>query len=76
MYKRQDQTLRGTQDNSGAQYAEYVSDPAKPVPFVPRPVDMGDRATWTTWLVRDQRFVDGRTDVLSYTCLLYTSRCV
>jgi hypothetical protein len=27
---------------------------------------MGDRATWTTWLVRDQRFVDGRTDVLTY----------
>jgi predicted acyl esterase len=48
-------------------YAEYVSDPAKPVPFVPRPVNMEDRPTWTTWLVRDQRFVDGRTDVLSYT---------
>lgn len=43
-----------------------MSDPAKPVPFVPRPVDMGDRATWTTWLVKDQRFVDGRTDVLTY----------
>ena len=27
---------------------------------------MDDRATWTTWLVKDQRFVDGRTDVLSY----------
>ena len=67
LYLHADQTLRGTQDSSGAQYAEYVSDPAKPVPFVPRPVDMGDRATWTTWLVRDQRFVDGRTDVLSYT---------
>ena len=50
----------------GAQYAQYVSDPAKPVPFVPRPVDMGNRETWTTWLVKDQRFVDGRTDVLSY----------
>ncbi|MBB4126036.1 hypothetical protein GGR77_001326 [Xanthomonas translucens] len=47
-------------------YEEYVSDPAKPVPFVPRPVDFGDRDMWTTWLVHDQRFVDGRPDVLTY----------
>jgi len=45
---------------------EYVSDPAKPVPFVPRPVRMRDRASWTTWLVNDQRFVSGRPDVLEY----------
>lgn len=68
MYLHADETLSGREPAAGAaQYAEYVSDPAKPVPFVPRPVDMGDRATWTTWLVKDQRFVDGRTDVLSYT---------
>ncbi len=47
-------------------YEEYVSDPAKPVPFVPRPVDFGDRDMWTTWLVHDQRFVDGRPDVLTF----------
>ena len=45
---------------------EYVSDPAKPVPFVPRPTNMRDRASWTTWLVNDQRFVSGRPDVLEY----------
>ncbi|MBG6116364.1 CocE/NonD family hydrolase [Sphingobium sp. AEW010] len=45
----------------------YVSDPAKPVPFAPRPVHMKDRDMWTTWLVHDQRFVDGRPDVLTYT---------
>ena len=45
---------------------DYVSDPAKPVPFLPRPIDMGDGAQWKTWLVRDQRFVDGRPDVLTY----------
>jgi len=45
---------------------DYVSDPAKPVPFIPRPINMGDDAQWKPWLVRDQRFVDGRTDVLSY----------
>ena len=43
----------------------YVSDPAKPVPFVPRPVHM-DGDAWRTWLVQDQRFVEGRPDVLSY----------
>ncbi|HJR73911.1 MAG TPA: CocE/NonD family hydrolase [Luteimonas sp.] len=48
------------------EYDEYVSDPAKPVPFVPRPSRMSDRETWTTWLVKDQRFVDGRTDVLTF----------
>jgi putative CocE/NonD family hydrolase len=43
----------------------YVSDPAKPVPLMPRPVHLtGDE--WRTWLVHDQRFVDGRPDVLSY----------
>jgi len=45
---------------------EYVSDPAHPVPFVPRPVHMRDRSVWTTWLNSDQRFVAGRPDVLVY----------
>jgi putative CocE/NonD family hydrolase len=44
----------------------YVSDPSKPVPFEPRPVQFSDADAWRTWLVRDQRFVDGRTDVLTY----------
>ncbi|KAG1391441.1 hypothetical protein G6F59_014894 [Rhizopus arrhizus] len=47
-------------------FEEYVSDPAKPVPFVPRPVRFSDRDMWTTWLVKDQRFVDGRPDVLTF----------
>ncbi|MEY4952152.1 MAG: hypothetical protein RL299_576, partial [Pseudomonadota bacterium] len=49
----------------------YVSDPANPVPFVPRPVRMeGD--VWRNWLVQDQRFVEGRADVLSYTTPVLT----
>jgi putative CocE/NonD family hydrolase len=53
----------------------YTSDPAKPVPFLPRPVldpflDIWTTATgyipWSKWLVDDQRFVDGRPDVLTY----------
>ena len=46
---------------------DYVADPAKPVPFLPRPVNMNDSDQWHSWLVHDQRFVDGRPDVLSYT---------
>ncbi|MEW6597546.1 MAG: CocE/NonD family hydrolase [Pseudomonadota bacterium] len=45
---------------------DYVSDPQHPVPFLPRPIDMADGAQWKTWLVRDQRFVSDRPDVLSY----------
>ena len=44
----------------------YVSDPAKPVTYLPRPVRFSDSDAWRTWLVRDQRFVDGRPDVLTY----------
>ena len=47
-------------------FDEYVSDPAKPVPYRPRPVYDGDGNAWRTWLVMDQRFVDGRSDVLTY----------
>ena len=46
---------------------EYVSDPAKPVPFVARPVRMLDGNVWKPWLVSDQRGYSDRTDVLTYT---------
>lgn len=49
-----------------AAFDEYVSDPAKPVPFVPRPVRMHDADVWKPWLVSDQRFVADRPDVLTY----------
>jgi uncharacterized protein len=44
----------------------YVSDPAKPVPFIQVPLKFNSAPQWTTWLVQDQRFVSNRTDVLSY----------
>jgi uncharacterized protein len=50
----------------GSKFDEYISDPAKPVPYRPRPVDAADGMGWRTWLVTDQRFVDGRPDVLTY----------
>ena len=43
----------------------YVSDPARPVPHLPRPVNFDD-GRWGDWLVSDQRGVDGRTDVMTY----------
>lgn len=51
---------------SDAAFDEYVSDPAKPVPYIPRPVVFADHKKWEEWLVTDQRSVDGRTDVLTY----------
>jgi hypothetical protein len=47
-------------------FDEYVSDPMKPVPFSPRPARFTDSDAWRRWLVVDQRFVDGRPDVLTY----------
>jgi putative CocE/NonD family hydrolase len=51
-------------------YDQYVSDPAHPIPYRARPVEQtydprGSR--WRTWETEDQRFVDGRPDVLSWT---------
>ena len=49
----------------GPEFDEYVSDPAKPVPFRARPIDeMG--AGWARWLVDDQREASGRPDVLVF----------
>jgi uncharacterized protein len=49
-----------------AGHDEYVSDPAKPVPYLPRPVRFADTDAWRRWLVADQRAVADRPDVLSY----------
>ncbi|SEM57467.1 hypothetical protein SAMN05192583_0688 [Sphingomonas gellani] len=50
----------------------YVSDPANPVPHLPRPVNFGD-GRWGEYLVADQRFADGRPDVLTYTSPVLTA---
>lgn len=52
-----------------AAHEEYVSDPAKPVPFVRRPVPpMGyeEGNPWPRWLVDDQREASGRPDVVTF----------
>jgi putative CocE/NonD family hydrolase len=44
----------------------YISDPADPVPYWPRPVRLDDGRAWSTWLVADQSFARQRGDVLAY----------
>jgi len=70
LYLHSDGTLSFTAPEAGSKgkaYREYVSDPASPVPYRQRPISptypAGD---WRTWEVADQRFVDGRPDVLTY----------
>ena len=58
---------------AGPAFDEYVSDPAKPVPYVRRPVRADDGDQWRYWLTTDQRHVDGRTDVLTYASEVLTA---
>ena len=49
---------------------DYVSDPAKPVPFRARPIQpvgYSSGQSWSRWLVDDQREPSGRPDVVSFT---------
>ncbi len=62
-------TAAAASDPAAAPYTEYVSDPAKPVPFIHRPIaprsfDAGQ--SWHEWLVSDQREVSGRPDVVTF----------
>ncbi len=56
----------GRESKSG--FVQYESDPANPVPYRRRPISPtypgGD---WPTWEVADQRFVEERPDVLTFT---------
>ncbi|RYG81532.1 MAG: CocE/NonD family hydrolase, partial [Alphaproteobacteria bacterium] len=52
-------------DKPAAGSDSYVSDPAKPVPHLPRPISFKD-GRWPTYLITDQRFADGRPDVMTY----------
>jgi putative CocE/NonD family hydrolase len=57
-------------------YDEYVSDPAKPVPFRSRPsqpIGYDPPLTWVQWLVDDQREDSGRPDVLTFTSDVLTA---
>jgi putative CocE/NonD family hydrolase len=59
-----------TPKSGDAAFDEYVSDPAKPVPFRARPID---RSSWNRWLVDDQREESGRTDVATFVSEVLTA---
>lgn len=67
LYLHADGTISLDSPAGGSAYRQYVSDPANPVPYRPRPISPtypgGD---WKTWEMADQRFVDHRPDVLSF----------
>ncbi len=48
--------------------AEYIADPANPLPYRNRPIQStyGKGSKWRTWLVEDQRFVEGRKDLAEF----------
>jgi uncharacterized protein len=50
-------------------FDSYTSDPANPVPYRRRPIEPTYYASgsgWYTWLLEDQRFIQGRPDVASW----------
>jgi uncharacterized protein len=72
LYFREDGRLSfdAPQTSAAEAFDSYLSDPAHPVPYRHRPVDMtypqDHPGSWYTWLVQDQRFVDNRPDVVTW----------
>ncbi len=72
LYFREDGRLSfeaPAEPGDGPAFDGYVSDPARPVPYRPRPIEAtyDPRGSgWRTWLVGDQRFAHMRPDVLSW----------
>jgi putative CocE/NonD family hydrolase len=61
---------------SGEAFDEYLSDPAKPVPYRARPsqpIGYDPPLTWPEWLADDQREASGRTDVVTYASNVLTT---
>jgi uncharacterized protein len=60
----------------GPGFDEYISDPAKPIPFSGRPshpMGFANNVPWANWLVDDQREVSSRPDVLVFVSDTLTS---
>jgi putative CocE/NonD family hydrolase len=72
IFLQPDGGLAFTPPTDNLAFTQYISDPAKPVPYEPRPnwgVEYDNPpsiAAWRRWLVEDQRFVDGRPDVATW----------
>jgi putative CocE/NonD family hydrolase len=72
LYLQEDGGLAFSEPTAASEGTEFSSDPDSPVPFAPRPnwpveSDIpGASDKWRQWLVEDQRFVDGRPDVVTW----------
>jgi putative CocE/NonD family hydrolase len=76
LYLKPDGALGFDAASGPAATADYVSDPAKPVPYRARPIQQMGYTTcqqWECWLVDDQREASGRPDVLSFTTQVLTA---
>lgn len=67
LYFRADGKLSFDAPADSDAFDSYLSDPANPVPYRPRPITPTyPGPDWPIWLVRDQRFVEHRPDVLTW----------
>jgi len=73
LYLKPGMALGFTPSSNGVATADYVSDPAHPIPFVARPVFPGENDQWKNWLTSDQRNVSTRPDVLTFTSEVLTA---
>jgi putative CocE/NonD family hydrolase len=67
LYAQSDNTASFTKPTKNGT-VNYISDPAKPVPYRMPPIEMtyGRGSRWGAWQVEDQRFVYSRPDVVSF----------
>jgi uncharacterized protein len=68
LYFSSNSTLSFEKPQNGNGDDSFVSDPAHPVPYRPRPVEWtyAEGSRWERWMTEDQRFVEGRPDVLMW----------
>jgi len=72
VYLQDKQELTFNAPKKSSDGTEFISDPSHPVPFEPRPNWSADwnyapaGEEWERWLVEDQRFVEGRPDVVTW----------
>jgi uncharacterized protein len=68
LYTHADGTCSFNKPLNSTDSVNYVSDPAKPVPYRMQPIEAtyGEGSRWYTWHVEDQRFTTSRPDVVSF----------
>ena len=67
LYLHDDGSLSFAAPAAGEGCRDYVSDPANPVPYRPRPISPTyPLPEWQWWEAEDQRFVENRPDLASW----------